>query len=243
MRQIVLDTETTGLETAEGHRVIEIGCVELINRRLTGRHFHQYINPEREVDPGAMEVHGITNEFLHDKPLFTAIVDEFLEFIQGAELVIHNAPFDIGFLDYELRLESERRAETLPNVESICGVVDTLTMARRKHPGQRNTLDALCARYDVDNSSRDLHGALLDSEILADVYLAMTGGQTALTLQSENRQSGEQSNWVTGEIVRVERAALSLPVPKANAEELEAHEAYLDLLDKKSDGALWRRPE
>lgn len=241
MRQIVLDTETTGLETSDGHRVIEIGCVELINRRLSGRHFHQYINPQREVDPGAMEVHGISNEFLQDKPLFSAIADEFLEFIKGAELIIHNAPFDIGFLDYELSLESERRAAPMPTVESLCGVIDTLVMARRKHPGQRNTLDALCTRYDVDNSSRDLHGALLDSEILADVYLAMTGGQTALTLQSENREGGEQSNWVTGEIVRVQRAGLSLPVLHATAEESQAHEAYLDLLDKKSEGALWRR--
>ncbi len=243
MRQIVLDTETTGLETSDGHRVIEIGCVELINRRLTGRHFHQYINPQREVDPGAMEVHGITNEFLQDKPLFSAIADEFLEFIRGAELVIHNAPFDIGFLDYELKLEGERRAEELPNIESICSVIDTLIMARRKHPGQRNTLDALCGRYDVDNSSRDLHGALLDSEILADVYLAMTGGQTALMLQSENAQAGEQSNWISGEIVRVDRADLALFVRRASEQEEEAHEAYLDLLDTKSDGAIWRRRE
>ena len=242
MRQIVLDTETTGLETSDGHRVIEIGCVELINRRLTGRHFHQYINPQREIDPGAMEVHGITNEFLQDKPLFSAIADDFLEFIQGAELVIHNAPFDVGFLNYELSLEGERRAALLPNLESICGVIDTLIMARRKHPGQRNTLDALCTRYDVDNSSRDLHGALLDSEILADVYLAMTGGQTALTLQSENRQGGEESTWVTGEIVRVDRSGLALPVVTASSDDLSAHESYLDLLDKKSDGALWRRP-
>ena len=243
MRQIVLDTETTGLETSDGHRIIEIGCVELINRRLTGKHFHQYINPQREVDPGAMEVHGITNEFLDDKPLFSAIVDEFLSFVEGAELIIHNAPFDLGFLDYELSIESDRCGRELPKIESICGVIDTLIMARRKHPGQRNTLDALCTRYDVDNSSRDLHGALLDSEILADVYLAMTGGQTALTLQSENRQGGEESSWVTGEIVRVNRSALSLSVVKASAEEIQSHEAYLDLLDKKSDGAVWRRPD
>ena len=176
MRQIVLDTETTGLEVSQGHRIIEIGCVELVNRKLTGNHFHQYINPQREVDQGAIEVHGITNEYLADKPLFERVAREFVEYVRGAELVIHNAPFDMGFLNMELA-----RMDIEP-LEGICFVTDTLVMARTRHPGQRNNLDALCQRYDVDNSSRDLHGALLDAEILADVYLAMTGGQTNLLL-------------------------------------------------------------
>lgn len=187
MRQIVLDTETTGLEPQLGHRIIEIGCVELINRKLTGRHYHQYINPEREVDQGAMEVHGITNEFLVDKPRFKAIVGEFWDFIRGAELVIHNAAFDIGFLNHEFA-----RLNMAP-VTTECGVLDTLFMARQKHPGQKNSLDALCKRYGVDNSHRDLHGALLDAEILADVYLLMTGGQTALELGSDNQASTQRS--------------------------------------------------
>ena len=178
MRQIVLDTETTGLEVSQGHRIIEIGCVELVNRRLTGRHFHQYINPRRDIDQGAIEVHGITDDFLADKPAFETIASSFMDFIQGAELVIHNAPFDIGFLNSEL----ERIATAAGRIEDLCTITDTLVMARAKHPGQRNSLDALCQRYLVDNSQRDLHGALLDAEILADVYLAMTGGQTALQL-------------------------------------------------------------
>ena len=177
-RQIVLDTETTGLEPSQGHRIIEIGCVEMVNRRLTGRHFHQYINPQREVEAGAIEVHGITNEMLADKPVFADVAGPFLEFVKGAELVIHNAPFDVGFLDAEL----SQLGSDLPRINEICSVLDTLVMARQKHPGQRNSLDALCQRYDVDNSQRDLHGALLDAEILADVYLMMTGGQTNLAL-------------------------------------------------------------
>ena len=186
VRQIVLDTETTGLETSQGHRLIEIGCVEVVGRRLTGRHFHQYLNPEREIDSGAMEVHGITNAMVADKPLFAHVVNELLDFIRGAELIIHNAPFDLGFLNYELQLLN-RGGE---RIETLCSIVDTLVMARQRHPGQKNNLDALCQRYGVDNSQRELHGALLDAEILADVYLAMTGGQTALALQgadSDNR--------------------------------------------------------
>lgn len=182
MRQVVLDTETTGLEVGGGHRIIEIGCVELVNRRLTGRHFHRYVNPLREVDAGAIEVHGITNEFLADKPEFRAVAADFLEFIEDAELVIHNAPFDLGFLDAELQRVFPGRGP----ISSTFPVVDTLQLARRKHPGQRNNLDALCGRYGVDNSQRDLHGALLDAEILADVYLAMTGGQTDLGLAVDN---------------------------------------------------------
>ncbi len=174
MRQIVLDTETTGLEVSQGHRIIEIGCVELVNRKLTGNHYHQYINPQRDIDQGAIEVHGITNEYLADKPLFERVAAEFVEFVAGAELIIHNAPFDLGFLNSELqRLDSGYSPR-----KGSSQVIDTLVMARAKHPGQRNNLDALCQRYGVDNSQRDLHGALLDAEILADVYLAITGGQT-----------------------------------------------------------------
>lgn len=181
MRQIVLDTETTGLETSQGHRIIEIGCVELMNRRLTGRHYHQYINPEREVDAGAQAVHGISNAMLADKPVFARIIDDFLAFIGDAELIIHNAAFDIGFINYEINM-------LRPGFGSItqrCHVIDTLLMARAKHPGQKNNLDALCKRYGVDNSQRELHGALLDAEILADVYLTMTGGQTHLSLAGD----------------------------------------------------------
>ena len=171
MRQVVLDTETTGLEVSQGHRVIEIGCVEVIDRRATERHYHQYINPERQIDEGAMEVHGISNEFLADKPVFKVIADDFLEFIDGSELIIHNAPFDVGFIDAEL----SRFARDLPLVKERCAVLDTLKLARQLYPGQKNSLDVLCKRYDIDNSSRELHGALLDARILADVYLAMTG--------------------------------------------------------------------
>ena len=177
MRQIVLDTETTGLEPRLGHRIIEIGCVEVIDRRITGNSYHQYINPQREIDEGAVEVHGITTAFLADKPLFSDIVDDFLNFIRGAELVIHNAPFDVGFIDHELTLLNQQQN----HVANICTVLDTLVLARHMHPGQKNNLDALCKRYFIDNSQRDLHGALLDAEILAETYLAMTGGQTMLS--------------------------------------------------------------
>ena len=172
MRQIVLDTETTGLEPAQGHRIIEIGCVEIIDRRLTGNHYHQYLQPDREIDEGAIEVHGISNEFLQDKPRFADVVDDFMDFVRGAELVIHNAPFDVGFLNHELKL-LDGSNET---IEKICTVLDTLALARKMHPGQKNNLDALCRRYEVNNAHRELHGALLDAEILADVYLLMTGG-------------------------------------------------------------------
>ncbi|MEJ2385595.1 MAG: DNA polymerase III subunit epsilon, partial [Xanthomonadales bacterium] len=186
MRQIILDTETTGLEPAEGHRVIEIGCVELVDRRLSHNHYHQYLNPEREIEDGALEVHGISNEFLLDKPTFAEVADDFLDFVRGAELIIHNAPFDIGFLDNELALlgRDDRMADHVT-------VLDTLELARDLHPGQRNSLDALCKRYEVDNSSRTLHGALLDSEILADVYLAMTGGQSDLGLSFQAADTAE----------------------------------------------------
>ncbi len=183
MRQVVLDTETTGIDPAKGHRIIEIGCVELINRKLTGNHFHVYINPERVVEQEAIEVHGITNDFLTDKPVFAQVVQDFIEFIKGSQLVIHNAPFDVGFMDAEF--SRIRPAVGLTN--DFCSVLDTLQLAREMRPGQRNSLDALCRAYDVDNSARELHGALLDAEILADVYLMMTGGQTALNLASQGK--------------------------------------------------------
>jgi DNA polymerase-3 subunit epsilon len=234
MRQIVLDTETTGLDTASGHRIIEIGGVEVINRKFTGRTFHQYINPMREVDQGALEVHGITNEFLDDKPTFDLIVDAFIKFAEGAELVIHNAPFDIGFLDYEFGL----LGRGLGKVTKYCSVLDTLQLARKKHPGQKNTLDALCKRYMIDNSQRELHGALLDAEILADVYLAMTGGQTRLELSSDQASSKGAAN---GDVnVDSSFGARQPFVLRAQADELSAHEAKLDAIDKASGGSVWR---
>jgi len=232
-RQVVLDTETTGLSTADDHRIIEIGCVEIINRRLTGETFHQYINPERDIDAGAMEVHGITNEALQDKPKFAEIVDDFMRFIDGAELIIHNAAFDVGFLDYELaKIEAESR-----RINAVCTVLDTLKLARDKHPGQKNNLDALCKRYEVDNSNRELHGALLDSEILADVYLAMTGGQVSLSLAAEKSVATSTQE---GDVVIAKNNRGPLRVIKANKAELAAHEANLQNLNKISDGqCVW----
>ncbi|MCL6414579.1 DNA polymerase III subunit epsilon [Aestuariirhabdus sp. Z084] len=232
MRQVVLDTETTGLEPRQGHRIIEIGCVELVGRKHTGRHYHVYINPQREVDQGAMAVHGITNEFLADKPLFSDVCADFVEFIRGAELVIHNAPFDVGFIDHEFRMLDAG----LPKVESICGVVDTLVMARGRHPGQKNNLDALCKRYGVDNSSRELHGALLDAEILADLYLVMTGGQTSLSLSGSDQDNADEA---IGTIRRLAASRLPLPVVRANESELAAHETKLDEIAGKGQ-CLWR---
>jgi DNA polymerase-3 subunit epsilon len=235
VRQIVLDTETTGLEVSQGHRIIEIGCVELVSRKLTGNHYHQYVNPHREIDQGAIEVHGITNDFLADKPGFETIAADFLDFVAGAELVIHNAPFDLGFLNSELqRLASEQGA-----LEALCTVTDTLVMARAKHPGQRNSLDALCQRYEVDNSQRDLHGALLDAEILADVYLAMTGGQTALQLSDSGNENDGQAR--VEQIVRLAADRAPLPVIKATHKELTAHETQLDAIAAASGGKVfWR---
>ncbi|WP_299593343.1 DNA polymerase III subunit epsilon [uncultured Microbulbifer sp.] len=241
MRQIVLDTETTGLDPKSGHRIIEIGCVELVNRKLTGKHYHQYINPEREVDDGAIEVHGITNEFLVDKPVFSQIADEFMTFCDGAELVIHNAPFDVGFIDAELkRLRSPR----WQMVAAHCSVLDTLTMAREKHPGQKNNLDALCKRYFVDNSQRDLHGALLDAEILADVYLLMTGGQTDLALAGsgsggEDGDSSETEQAEAGSIRRLTADRAPLSVVRASADEQQAHTEFLSLLEKAAGKHYW----
>lgn len=231
MRQIILDTETTGIGHEFGHRVIEIGCVELINRKLTGNHYHVYLNPEREVDEGAFRVHGISSEFLKDKPLFKDIVSEFLQFISNAELIIHNAPFDVGFLNSELRHVKWKKS-----LEDYCSVFDTLVFARDKHPGQRNSLDALCKRYDIDNSNRQLHGALLDAEILAFVYLAMTGGQASLFAETES--STAQS------MVKSDEASASLHVLNpiivhANADELAEHASFVEFLKKKSSANLW----
>lgn len=233
MRQIVLDTETTGLDVSQRHRIIEIGCVELVNRRLTGRHFHHYLNPERDIDAGAQAVHGISRARLESEPRFAAIADTLLEFISGAELIIHNAPFDVGFLDAEFAL----LPGDVRRVGSLCRVLDTLVLAREMHPGQRNSLDALCKRYQIDNSRRELHGALLDAEILADVYLAMTGGQSALALTEAPRASMASGAKRTA----VARPAVGLRVIEASADELAAHEKMLDLLGKSSGGpCVWR---
>jgi len=233
VRQIVLDTETTGLDPKGGHRIIEIGCVELIGRKLTGNTFHQYLQPGREIDSGAIEVHGITNEFLVDKPLFEDVVDDFISFIRGAELVIHNAPFDVGFINHEFRLCGQEAP-----VADLCGVLDTLKMARRMHPGQKNNLDALCKRYTIDNSNRELHGALLDAEILADVYLAMTGGQVTLSL-GEGEESGSGAHTAQA-IRRLDKQRPALRVIHPDADELAAHEACMENL---VEVAASRRPE
>ena len=239
MRQIVLDTETTGLEPREGHRIIEIGCVEMIDRRLTRNNFHQYLQPDREIDAGAEQVHGITNAFLADKPRFADIAERLIEYLAGAELIIHNAPFDLGFLDHELRLW---RQDT-QSISELCEVTDTLAMARRMHPGQRNGLDALCKRYAVDNSHRELHGALLDAEILADVYLAMTGGQVALHLGGDPGETlGGEARTLRRGHIDPERPALR--VVKADEAALAAHAARLAAIAKTSaDGCLWLRDE
>lgn len=218
MRQIVLDTETTGIDPGQGHRVIEIGAVELVDRKLTGQHFHEYIQPERDIPQEAIEIHGITPEFLADKPVFAAIGPAFLEFIGSAELIIHNAPFDLGFLDAELKRLNPQHTP----LQEQCAITDTLWMARRKHPGQKNSLDALCKRYGVDNAQRTLHGALLDAELLADVYLHMTGGQTHLSLQGEGIAADPNA--------RVSLAGRATKVVTASAEELAQHEAFMQRL-------------
>jgi len=233
VRQIVLDTETTGLEAAKGHRIIEIGGVELSDRKFTGRQFHKFVNPDRDIDDGAFEVHGISSQFLADKPRFAAIADELLDFIRGAELIIHNAPFDVSFLDYEF---SQLRAQV--KVRDICTVTDSLALARHKHPGQKNNLDSLCRRYDVDMSARTLHGALLDAEILADVYLLMTGGQTAL-FGADSAATADQAA-ASDASIPSDRPALA--VLAASTQENAAHADWLDVLDDASaDGCAWRR--
>lgn len=231
-RQVILDTETTGIRVDEGHRVIELACVEMIDRKLTGRHVHYYINPEREVEVGALAIHGITTEFLLDKPLFHTIAQEFMDFVHGAELVIHNAPFDLGFLNNEIALAKQ----VWKNITDHCGVVDTLQIARRLHVGQRNSLDALCKRYGIDNSKREFHGALLDAHLLAQVYLAMTGGQgnffESLTPNKTTSQTMEAAN------LDDPLQKHTIPILSASAEELAEHEAYLELLQKQGK-CLW----
>ncbi|HEX4049611.1 MAG TPA: DNA polymerase III subunit epsilon [Steroidobacteraceae bacterium] len=248
MRQIVLDTETTGLTLAEGHRIIEIGCVELVNRRHTGRHFHRYLNPEREVDAGAIAVHGLTRERLDSSPRFAEIAAELLEFVRDAELIIHNAEFDVSFIDMELgrlaRLaeQVDEPAARPASVRTFCRVLDTLTLARERHPGQRNNLDALCKRYGIDNAHRDLHGALLDAQLLADVYLAMTGGQSLLALEQEARSEAQIDGIDGAELPRLllTRSGEALRVVVASAEELAAHTELLKVLQKASGGrCLW----
>jgi DNA polymerase-3 subunit epsilon len=229
MRQIILDTETTGLETSQDHRIIEIGCVELIDRRITDNHWHHYINPDREIDAGAFEVHGISNESLKDKPRFRDVAQNFIDYIEGAELVIHNAPFDVGFLDHEL----SKLDGGASSIDRHCTVLDTLVMARQKHPGQKNSLDALCKRYEIDNSQRSLHGALLDARILADVYLIMTGGQTALSLDESLIESDYKVQ--TGQPRTVRRDG-PLPLWSGNVASEQAHAEYLEFIKQKSLG-------
>lgn len=232
MRQLILDTETTGLDPQQGHRLIEIGCIELIDRQVTGRNFHSYLQPDREIDAEAIAVHGITNEFLQDKPRFKQVVPELMEYLRGAELIIHNAPFDVGFIENELRLvefPTKRLSE-------ICSITDTLVMARNMYPGQRNSLDALCKRYEIDNSDRHFHGALLDARILADVYLAMTGGQVSMVLETT------LDSWGGGSAAGKGLSHLDLSqlrVVKANADELVAHEERLAAITKSAGKCLW----
>lgn len=237
MRSVVLDTETTGMPVTDGHRIIEIGCVEIVNRKLTNRHFHVYLQPDREIDEEAIKVHGITNEFLIDKPRFKEVANDFYEFIKGAQLIIHNAVFDIGFINNEFDLlgQTERA-----DVEDYCSILDSLQLARERHPGQRNSLDALCKRYHVDNSGRELHGALLDAELLADVYLTMTGGQTVLGLDV----SVQNNPLGGGQLVTIQRLAENRPktrVIKATVDELAKHEARLASIEKAAGSSpLWK---
>jgi DNA polymerase III subunit epsilon len=234
MRQVVLDTETTGLEVEQQHRVIEIGCVELFNRRLTGRTYHQYLNPQRDIDEGAQQVHGLTRERLAKEPIFAEVHADFLEFIRDAELIIHNAAFDIAFLNAEFA-----RMELAHKVNDLCRVLDSLALARQMHPGQRNNLDALCKRYSVDNSRRDYHGALLDARILAEVYLAMTGGQANLTLSAESDNARSRARQAAPARVG---AGARVVVIRPSEQELAAHEHALAVLDKASGGrTVWRR--
>ncbi|XOV88397.1 MAG: DNA polymerase III subunit epsilon [Pseudomonadota bacterium] len=236
MRQVVLDTETTGLESQAGHRILEIGCVELVDRRPTRTYLHHYINPERDIDEGALAVHGITLEFLEDKPRFHEVWPEFLAFVGGAELIIHNAPFDVAFINAEM----QRIDKGLGVITDYCQIIDSLEIARSKHPGQKNSLDALCRRYSVDNSQRTLHGALLDAEILADVYLLLTGGQVTLGLDSSATNSSNGG----GTIRRLPPDRPSLRVIRASEQELAEHAAKLETLDRLAEeGCLWKQIE
>lgn len=233
-RLVILDTETTGINPQDGHRIIEIGCVELLNRRLTGRHFHVYINPERDIDEGAQAVHGISNEFLEDKQCFADIVDEFIAFIEHSELIIHNAPFDVGFINYEFSLLNQFGK----TVGDYCKVFDTLSFARKKHPGQRNSLDALCKRYSVDNSQRDLHGALLDAEILADVFLLMTGGQASLL---DETVSDQNLKITTPAVKQLTADRPALKIIACNSEELQAHQLSIEKIKQQAGSCLWHQ--
>jgi len=224
IRQIILDTETTGLSPEQGHRLIEIGCVELVDRRLTNNNFHCYINPERAVDEGAFKVHGLSAEFLADKPIFAHIKDDFLDFIAGAELIIHNAPFDVGFINAEFK-----RIDNQFQLEKLCNITDTLVLAKKQHPGQRNSLDALCKRYFIDATDRILHGALLDAQLLADVYIAMTSGQKKMDFVS---CGGEQEKYSL-------HLSSSSPVRLASAEELQEHHAFLEKIKNKAGKLVW----
>ncbi|MBF8269692.1 MAG: DNA polymerase III subunit epsilon [Gammaproteobacteria bacterium] len=236
MRQVVLDTETTGLEPTQGHRIIEIGCVEVINRRRTTNYFHQYLNPERDVEDGAYDVHGLSKEFLAGKPLFKDVAADFIGFIRDSELIIHNAPFDVAFINAEL----EQLGPEWGRLEEYCKVVDSLKIARELHPGQKNSLDALCSRYSIDNSQRDVHGALLDAQLLLDVYLAMTGGQTSLSLEDE-LYPGQAGAFTTAEL---DRQHLNLIIIEPSAEEAAEHEKFLDALEKGSGArSIWRSLE
>jgi len=238
MRQIVLDTETTGLNVDEGHRIIEIGCVELLNRRATDRHFHRYLNPGREIEDGALAVHGLTRERLAQEPKFVDIAAELLEFIRGGELIIHNAAFDVAFLEREF---AQLPGAPPVSLRALCSIIDTLMLARERHPGQRNSLDALCKRYGIDNSHRQLHGALLDARILADVYLAMTGGQSLLALDESTR---ERAAARSSPAVPMQRPSEPLLVVRASATEAEAHAELLALLARTSGGrCVWSMPE
>lgn len=232
LRQVFLDTETTGLEIRDGNKIIEIGCVEMIDRKLTHNNYHQYIKPDRDSEEGALKVHGITTEFLSNKPRFAEIAEDFLNYIKGAELIIHNAPFDIGYLNHELALAKS----SVQKVAEIAEITDSLVIARQFHPGQRNSLDALCKRYDINNLHRELHGALLDSEILADVYLAMTGGQKALLLGEESNDDADVGNII---FTKLNEGRSALSVIKANALEADEHEKYLEGLESPLDKNLW----
>jgi len=235
MRQVVLDTETTGLEASLGHRIIEIGCVELINRKFTGRTYHQYIKPERDIDVEAQEVHGISAEFLSDKPVFAQIAQDFFDFIRGSQLVIHNAPFDVGFMDHEFKWLDEATGSHFGKTVDHCQILDTLVMSRQMHPGSRHSLDALCKKYDIDNSHRELHGALLDAEILADVYLRMTGGQTDLKLVAESDNEGNDHSDAST-IQRLSSDRIALPIIMADEQEMTLHQEKIAAID-----GLWNR--
>lgn len=240
LRQIALDTETTGLEPSKGHRVIEIGCIEMINRRFTGNNFHIYINPDREIDQGAVQVHGITNAFLADKPTFSEIINEFKAYVDGAQLIIHNAAFDVGFLNHEFKLHDKK----LQTIDRYCSIVDTLDMARKLHPGQKNSLDALCKRYSVDNSHRQFHGALVDAHLLARIYLAMTGGQTQLFGGQSNASANSHDvsiNTVSNQLIENHR---QFHVIKASTEEMEVHAKRVQQIATKSKTtSLWESYE